>query len=191
MHHGTCVTHVPCCMLGSLTSGFLWSRWWGQRSRHSWCMCNPHVQHSTQHYMNSVVGGYSTYHCMNSIKERTSSLPLHSIIWEAIMKPKQQNAGMIRWLVLSPQFVGSHTTIRNQSMGGQSTWTFAVPQPPLPPSSHESSHRQVYRAQNHICRCDPLSYHNINSINRHSVTGKTFDPALHKLDNEDTQHPAT
>ena len=26
MHHGTCVTHVPWCMLGSLTSGFLWSR---------------------------------------------------------------------------------------------------------------------------------------------------------------------
>ena len=29
MHHGTCVTHVPWCMLGSLTSGFLWSRWRG------------------------------------------------------------------------------------------------------------------------------------------------------------------
>ena len=26
MHHGTCVTHVPWCMSGSLTSGFLWSR---------------------------------------------------------------------------------------------------------------------------------------------------------------------
>ena len=25
MHQGTCVTHVPWCMLGSLTSGFLWS----------------------------------------------------------------------------------------------------------------------------------------------------------------------
>ena len=25
-HHGTCVTHVPWCMPGSLTSGFLWSR---------------------------------------------------------------------------------------------------------------------------------------------------------------------
>ena len=28
MHHGTFVTHVPWCMLGSLASGFLWSRWW-------------------------------------------------------------------------------------------------------------------------------------------------------------------
>ena len=27
-HHGTCVTHVPWCLSGSLTSGFLWSRWW-------------------------------------------------------------------------------------------------------------------------------------------------------------------
>ena len=40
MHHGTCVTHVPWCMLGSLTSGFLWSRWWGKRSRHSGRMRN-------------------------------------------------------------------------------------------------------------------------------------------------------
>ena len=41
MHHGTCVTHVPWCMLGSLTSGFLWSRWRGKRSRHSRRMRNP------------------------------------------------------------------------------------------------------------------------------------------------------
>ena len=35
MHHGTCVTHVPWSMPGSLTSGFLWSRSQGKRSRHS------------------------------------------------------------------------------------------------------------------------------------------------------------
>ena len=35
MHHGTCVTHVPWCMPGSLTSSFLWSRWRGKRSRNS------------------------------------------------------------------------------------------------------------------------------------------------------------
>ena len=43
-HHGlavpTCVTHVPWCMSGSLTSGFLWSRWRGKRSRHSRRMRN-------------------------------------------------------------------------------------------------------------------------------------------------------
>ena len=30
MHHGPCVTHVPWCMPGSLTSGFLWNRRWGK-----------------------------------------------------------------------------------------------------------------------------------------------------------------
>ena len=29
MHHVTCMTHVPWCMLESLTSGFIWSLWWG------------------------------------------------------------------------------------------------------------------------------------------------------------------
>ena len=37
MHHGTCVTHVPSFLSGSLTSGFLW-----KRSRHSWHMPNPY-----------------------------------------------------------------------------------------------------------------------------------------------------
>ena len=41
MYHGTCVTHVPWYMPGSLTSGFLWSRWRRIRSRHSRRMCNP------------------------------------------------------------------------------------------------------------------------------------------------------
>ena len=41
MHHGTCVTHVPWCKLGSLMSSFLWSQWWGKHSRHSWRMRNP------------------------------------------------------------------------------------------------------------------------------------------------------
>ena len=41
MHHGTCVTHVPWCMLGSLTSSFLWSRWRGKRSRHTRRRHNP------------------------------------------------------------------------------------------------------------------------------------------------------
>ena len=41
MHHGTCVTHMPWCIPGPLTSGFLWSRWRGKRSRHSRRMRNP------------------------------------------------------------------------------------------------------------------------------------------------------
>ena len=41
MHQGTCVTHVPWCIPGPLTSGFLWGRWLGKRSRHSRRMRNP------------------------------------------------------------------------------------------------------------------------------------------------------
>ena len=41
IHLGTCVTHVSWCMSGSLTSGFLWSRWRGKCTRHSRRMGNP------------------------------------------------------------------------------------------------------------------------------------------------------
>ena len=41
IHQGTCETHVPWCMLGSLTNGFLWSWWLGKRSRQSRRMRNP------------------------------------------------------------------------------------------------------------------------------------------------------
>ena len=40
MHHGTCVTHVPGCMPGSLTSDFIWIQWRGNRSWHSLRMRN-------------------------------------------------------------------------------------------------------------------------------------------------------
>ena len=45
MHHGTCVTHVPWCVPGSLISGFFWSRWRGKRSRR---MRNPQFYVSGQ-----------------------------------------------------------------------------------------------------------------------------------------------
>ena len=41
MHHGTCVTHVPWCMSGSLTSSLFWNRWREKRSRHSRNLRNP------------------------------------------------------------------------------------------------------------------------------------------------------
>ena len=51
MHHGTCVTHVPWCMLESLMSGFLWSWWRGKRSRHSWPMHNLQIYVSSKRPM--------------------------------------------------------------------------------------------------------------------------------------------
>ena len=55
MHDGTYVTHVPSCMLESLTSGFLWSWWRGKRSRHSWRMRNPQFYVSGKRPMASEV----------------------------------------------------------------------------------------------------------------------------------------
>ena len=53
MHHGTCATHVSWCKPGLLTSGFLWSRWRGKRSRHSRCMRNPQFYVSGKRSMSS------------------------------------------------------------------------------------------------------------------------------------------
>ena len=41
MQPDPCVTHVPWCLPGSLTNGFLWRLWQGKRSRHSRRMRNP------------------------------------------------------------------------------------------------------------------------------------------------------
>ena len=59
----TCITaHVPWCMPGSLTSGFLSSRWWGKRSRHSWCMRNRQLYVSGKRPMHE----YEPFACQAS-----------------------------------------------------------------------------------------------------------------------------
>ena len=55
MHHGTCVTHVPLCMPGSLTSDFLWYWWRGKHSRHSRRMRNPQFDVSGKRPMASQI----------------------------------------------------------------------------------------------------------------------------------------
>ena len=55
MHHGTCVTHVPWCMPGSLTSGFLWSRWRGECSWNSRRMHNPQFYVSGKRSVASII----------------------------------------------------------------------------------------------------------------------------------------
>ena len=84
MHHGTCVTHVPWCMSGSLTSGFLWSRWRGKRYRHSRCMRTPNFPYLArgpytttkrakwrkmrlQYHEPSQVRFTPSFHCCNQI----------------------------------------------------------------------------------------------------------------------------
>ena len=68
MHHGTCVTHVPRCMAGSLTSGFLSSRWRGKRSRHSRRMRNP------QFYVSGTRPMAFTSLCLRTAIEPTEDL---------------------------------------------------------------------------------------------------------------------
>ena len=55
IHHGIYVTHVPWCMPGSLTSGFLWSRWREKRSRQSRPMHNPQFCMSAKRSIASVI----------------------------------------------------------------------------------------------------------------------------------------
>ena len=59
MHHGTCMTHVPWCMPGSLTSGFLWSRCRGIRSLHSRRMRNRQFCVSGKRPIADPLGGES------------------------------------------------------------------------------------------------------------------------------------
>ena len=66
MHHGTCVTHVPWCMPGSLTSGFLCSRGRGKRSRHSRRMRNPHFHVSGKRPMEITIFKTQRSHIVNS-----------------------------------------------------------------------------------------------------------------------------
>ena len=54
-HYGTCVTHVPWCKQGLLTSGFLGSRWRGKRSRYSRRMLNPQVSVSGKRPMDGLL----------------------------------------------------------------------------------------------------------------------------------------
>ena len=57
MHHGTCATHVPWCMPGSLTGGFPWSQCRGKRSRHSRRMRNPRFYVSGKRPMHELYSG--------------------------------------------------------------------------------------------------------------------------------------
>ena len=94
MHHGTCVTHVPWCMPGSLTSGFLWSRW-----RHSRRMHNSQFYVSGKRPMDKLLRscntvGYISHPCpniKNSLSEPLWNLghgwmiTLHIILWDWLL----------------------------------------------------------------------------------------------------------
>ena len=55
MHHGACVTHVPWCTPGSLTTGVLWIRWRGKRFRHNRRMRRPQFYLSGKRPMERIL----------------------------------------------------------------------------------------------------------------------------------------
>ena len=67
IYHGTCVTHVPWCLPGSLTSGFLRNRWRGKRSRHSRRMGNPQLCVSGKRPVKATPCGNHCYRLMRYI----------------------------------------------------------------------------------------------------------------------------
>ena len=72
MHHGTCVTHLPWCMLGSITSSFLCSRWRVKRSRHSRRMRNPQFYVSGRRPMISkMIASIAGGHMQNRIMKHS------------------------------------------------------------------------------------------------------------------------
>ena len=88
MHHGTCAMHVPWCMSGSLSSGFLWSRWWGKRSQHARRMRNPQF----------CVSGKRPIEIMACICKSLMQLKTHALIGVKL----KGNLGIIHNNIRSP-----------------------------------------------------------------------------------------
>ena len=89
MHHATCVTHVPLCIPGSLTSGFLWSRRRGIRSRHSRHMCNPQFyvsgKRSMYHAVLALWGkilAVDGYRACRSLTKPNWLQPTYNYVWD-------------------------------------------------------------------------------------------------------------
>ena len=104
MHHGSCVTHVPWCMPGSLTVGFLWSRWRGKRSRHSRRMRNLQFYVSGKRPMLYLITFLLLLpHCISNIsifaKLLLGSLPDNNIA--------HVTTSELSWHVLNYALVGS------------------------------------------------------------------------------------
>ena len=96
MHHGTCVMHLLLCMPGALTSGFLWSRWRGKRSRHSWRMRNPQFYVSGERPM---ARGHHLIQCRSSLlthmRHSASMNPCcFSVNFDSLLQRKQFTASL-------------------------------------------------------------------------------------------------
>ena len=97
MHHGTCVTHLPWCTPGSLTGGFLWSRWRRKRFQHSRRMRNLqfylwYEAHWRNHMITLMPVRYMEFRKilgwhLNTIKHNNMSITLENgdsrvVVWQ-------------------------------------------------------------------------------------------------------------
>ena len=87
MHHGMCVTRVPWCMPGSLTSSFVLSRWRGKRSWHSRRICNPQFYVSSKRPKGRIkAADVYTSLCAVFRANKSRSVQSQWILTEAVLK---------------------------------------------------------------------------------------------------------
>ena len=109
MHHGTCVTHVPWCMPGSLTSGFFWKRRrgktspacatcnftyllrgpWPELSIISWSV-SPSIMRWCQHYNEVIMGMIAS--------QITSLTMVFSAVYSGADKRKHQSSASLAFV---------------------------------------------------------------------------------------------
>ena len=89
LHHSTCVVHVPWCMSGSLTSGFLWSQWRGKLSRHSRRMRNLQFCVSGDRPMDPLI--------TNHIARDDADRNIESTVHEELIDVQKCNYVIERW----------------------------------------------------------------------------------------------
>ena len=106
MHHDTCVTLVPWCMPGSLTSGFLQSRWQGKRSRDSRRMRNPKFCVSgkrpiVNHHRDGLSSSFflASYWIAQSVCERAFHLLKQDIVISPELGWLISSSGVMCWLL--------------------------------------------------------------------------------------------
>ena len=76
MHHCTCVKHVPWCITGSLTSGFVWSRW-RMRNPQFYVSCKRPMYNSlhTHGHYGSAVNLFKWWSSYENVWTRNSPCP--------------------------------------------------------------------------------------------------------------------
>ena len=114
MHHGTCVTRVPWCMPGSLTSSFVWNRWRGKRSRHYRCMRNQqfHVPGKRPMGYDTIAGsnlalnkpGYASATYMTSNTTTDPTIEIESMVYatdgDLLTRARTSPNGQNSWIII-------------------------------------------------------------------------------------------